>query len=259
MKKLKNSNNSDNQNNSDNLNNHSKNHNKKTHSKEEPKKDLKENSTKEQSTNEQSTKEQSSSSGVWKFFAAFGIILLLIVGITMWTRYSQVNDKAKNAYNGFDFTPAQGGLWVTRIDVRKQPYDIPFYFHPRDTESVLVGANVTWPITRNPAQVIISIDPTEPSKVVVGGVEIGRILGTKYNMYNIPTSSALSKPSATKVDIPVLSCANATYDRVVIEFKKGPENAIATNGNCVVLQYTDANESVRVADRYAYMLLRIMK
>lgn len=201
---------------------------------------------------------QSSSAGVWKFFAAFAIILIIFVGIILWTKYSQASEKTKNSYNGFDFTPAQGGLWITRIDVRKQPYDIPFYFHPRDTEDIIIEGNVTQPIMRKPAQVVISIDPNEPSKVVVGGVEVARIIGTKYNIYNIPTSSALSKPSASKVDIPILSCANATSDMVVVEFKKGRTNAIGTNGNCVVIQYTDANESVRVADRYAYMLLKIM-
>jgi hypothetical protein len=198
--------------------------------------------------------------GVIAFFIAFGIILAVIVGIVAWNSYHNKALQAENSYNGFDFAQAQGGLWITRIEARGQPYDIPFYFHPRDTEDVIVDPKATAPIYANPAEVVISVDPNAPSKVVIGAVEISRLLGSKYHIFNLYTHSALSAPPPTAMDIPIIDCRNATAQRVVIQFIEGKDDVIAVgkNPNCIILQYTDANESVRVADRYAYMLLKIM-
>jgi hypothetical protein len=198
---------------------------------------------------------------VWKFFLAFGIVLLLIVGIVAWQKYSQQAQQEQNRYNGFDFSKAQGGLWVTRVEVRGQAYVIPFYNHPRDLEDIVRDPNATLPIYRRPAEVAISVDPEAPSKVVVAAVEVSRLLGSKYNLFNLYTHSALSRAPSVPVDVPILDCNNATPDRVVIQFIEGKEDVItrwSENPNCIILQYTDANESVRVADKYAYMLLKVM-
>lgn len=198
---------------------------------------------------------------VWTFFVAFGIVLLLIIGITVYNSYQRDRERAENQYNGFDFAEAAGGLWVTRIEVGQQPYDIPFYYHPRETEEVIIDRTATDPILRGaPRQIYISVAPDAGAQVVVAGVEISRITGAKYNLLNIDTKGALSSPAPGKLDVPVVSCANATPDVVVVQFVEGRDNLIARsqNPNCIILQYTDTNESVRVADRFAYMLLRIM-
>ena len=198
----------------------------------------------------------------WKFFVAIGILLVILVGYILYTQYQAKKMIEENKYNGFDFSQAQGGIWVTRIQARNQPYDIPFYFHPRDTEEVYVEVNATLPLILypGPAKVTISVDPAASSKIVIAAIEISRILGTKYNLYNYDVSSALSAPAQGSADIPVVTCANATKDDVVVQFVQGQQNAIARSKNpyCVILQYTDVDESVRVADRMAYMLLRIM-
>lgn len=199
--------------------------------------------------------------GVWAFFIAFGIVLAIIIVIVAWNAYERRTTADANRYNGFDFAQAEGGLWVTRIEARGQPYDIPFYFHPRETEDIPVDPTATDPLYHRPAEVYISVPPDAPSKIVVAGVEVARILGTKYNLFNLNVHSALSRASDTKVDIPVYSCEDATPDRVIVQFVEGSSTAIARwskNPNCVILQYTDVDESVRVADRFGYMLLKMM-
>lgn len=197
----------------------------------------------------------------WKFLIAFTILVLLLVGMAAYSSFKRDRDEESNRYNGFDFAQAEGGLWVTRIEVGGQPYDIPFYHHPRDTESVVVQQGVTDTILKGaPRQIYISLHPDAGARPVIGAVEISRITGSKYNLLNIETKGALSEPAAGKVDIPVMSCKNATPDTVVVQFVQGSSNVISRSSNpsCIVLQYTDADESVRVADRFAYMLLRIM-
>ncbi len=197
--------------------------------------------------------------GVWKFFVAFGIILFCLAAFLLWSKYSQVAQKENDAYNGFDFSSAQGGLWITRIEIGAQPYDIPFYNHPKDLEDIPVTKGAIDPVYSRPSELVISVDPNANSKVVVAAVEISRITGTKYGIFNIPTRSAISSPTDAKIDLTVMNCNNATSNRVVIQFIQGRQDAIDVKGNCVILQYANVNESVRVADRYAYMLLKIMK
>lgn len=195
----------------------------------------------------------------WKFFVAFGIVLLMVVGIVAYRNYEARKTLQENQYNGFDFQQTTGGLWVTRIEVGQQPYDIPFYYHPRETLTVGVHRDAPNPLLRGaPSEVYIAVDPDAGAKVVIAGVEIARITGSKYNLLNLETRSALTRPAAERVDIPIVNCQHATADRVVIQFEQGRQNAVMREGNCIRLVYTDANESVRVADRYAYMLLQIM-
>ncbi len=195
----------------------------------------------------------------WKFFVALGIVVLAVVGFSVYQSYSAKRAAEHNRFNGFDFTPVEGGLWAVQVQEKGQPYVIPFYYHPRDTTDVVVHQGVLDPVLRNPEQIFISVDPDEGALPVVAGVEISRLTGNKYNILNIPTRGALSRQPATHVEIPIVTCDDASNSTTVIQLVHDPTaNAIVSDGNCVILFYKDANESVRVADRYAYMLLRII-
>jgi hypothetical protein len=205
--------------------------------------------------------EESSGTSGWKFVAAVVIVIGVIIGFYAYQNSQQQAKREENRYNGFDFEKSADNLWITRIQVGRQPYDIPFYYHPKDTETVVVERAAVNPVLKRPSDLYISVDPDAGSQVVVAGVEIARITGDRYNILNIPTRSALSKPADVRVDFPVLNCQNSTEDLVVIQFVPGLDNVIVRSEkypNCVILNYVNASESVRVADRYAYMLLKIM-
>jgi hypothetical protein len=215
-------------------------------------------------TRKQAEDEAPQAGGAWKFFVAVAILCALVIGYYAYSAWSAQREREASRYNGFDFAQSAEGFWVTRIETHSQPYDIPFYYHPRETESVVVHAGVTDPVLRpKPSRIFISIDPDAGSTPVLGAVEIARITGYRYDLLNIPTSSALSRAAETKVDIPIINCNNVSLiapNTTVIQFVQDPAaNAIVRDGPCVILFYKDANESVRVADRYAYQLLRIMK
>ena len=197
--------------------------------------------------------------GAWKFFVALAIVGLIVLSLQYLNQRSADQELVENRHNGFDFVQTAGGLWVTQITVDQQPYNIPFYYHPRDTSLVLREYDAAERLLVNPPkEIVISVDPDAGSRVVVAAVEISRLTGSKYNLLNIPTSSALSRQQEG-VDIPVVTCEDASEDRVVVRFIEDSEaNAIIEENDCIVLFYKDPEESVRVADAFAYMLLQIV-
>lgn len=202
-----------------------------------------------------------SSSSAWKFFLA--LALITVVFIAMYVLKSP--EQQGFSYNGFEFQQSGEGFWVTEVQSPSgQQYFIPFHHHPSEVEDVIVHEDVRDILFgEKPSQLFISIDPDAGSRPVVAGVEISRITGNRYDLLNIPTSSALSRPADKAVDTPVVNCNNASAipnSTVVVQFVHDPEaNAIVRDQQCLVLFYKTPEDSIRVADRLAYMMLQIMK
>jgi len=109
---------------------------------------------------------------------------------------------------------------VTRIQVREQPYDIPFYYHPREIEDIVVrdhdADTLLTARNRTVEQVFVSVDPDAGAKVAaIAGVEIARLTGSKYGLLNLPTTGALTRPDNTTADYPILTCKDATPATVI--------------------------------------------
>jgi len=198
-------------------------------------------------------------------FVVFVVIVFL--GPPIYRNWQAQRTLQANTYNGFQFVQMRDGevtLWVTRIQKGAQPYNIPFYYHPRDTESVALEPGITnrFLSPDKPARVYVTIDPEASSTPVLAGVEFARILGYKYNLLNIDTRSAFQRaPPDNDSNVVVMTCADATANVTVISMDLGQNDIIyrdTQNPNCIRVQYMTENESVRVADRFAYGLLRIM-
>jgi hypothetical protein len=205
---------------------------------------------------------KSSRVGTIIFFVVCGLVILGLVGLVWYNNQRAETAKTQYQYNGFDFKETTGGFWVTQVQARGQLYEIPFYFHPEETDFIPTDYDAVKPVYAAPTELYISLDPDAGATPVVAAAEISRLTGNKYNLFNIPTRGALSRPDpTTEIDLPIFDCRNATKERVIIQFVKGKMDAISlgSNPNCIILQYTDGNESKRVADRYAYMLLKIVQ
>lgn len=209
-------------------------------------------------------KDEEPKTSYWKAFVAIALLSVLLIGAGAYQSWKNQHTIEENRYNGFDFALADGDIWVTRIQGGAQLYDIPFYHHPRELTDIIVrdhdAADVLILANRTVKQVYISVDPDAGAQVAaIGGVEIAKITGERYQLLKVPTTGALSRKANTTADYPVLTCANATAQNVIIQFAQDPEaNAIVRDGNCVILFYKTPEDAVRVADRYAFMLLRIM-
>jgi len=202
---------------------------------------------------------------IWLIIFILVIIVILVVPL-VYHSWQSAHVLQENKYNGFDFIEESRGeltLWVTQLAVGGQTYNIPFYHHPRETESVVMQQGITDRfLSENgrPSLIYITIPPDGGSYPVVGGVEISRLTGFKYGLLNIETKSALQH-AVPDVQTPVVTCADATNTTAVLSFEPGANNLILedqANPNCIRLIYRDENSSILVADRFAYGLLRVM-
>lgn len=195
-------------------------------------------------------------------------IVVILIGLPILLRLRAESILEQDRYNGFEFRRvAEGNLvvWTTRIETGSRPYDIKFYNHPRDVEDVPLEQGIaSWilaPATR-PELLYLTFSPDAGSPPIVAGVELSRLTGSRYGLLNIDTRSALQRPVVgVAVEHPVITCADAGNGTVVISFDERGDNIIyrdRDNADCIHLQYSSANESVRVADRLAYALLGIM-
>jgi len=221
-----------------------------------------------QETNEPGAPETNGASGdfqkisPWKFIVAFMIVIVAVVVVSILLRPESSDEYS--SYNGFSFKQVRHGnslLWVTRVEVRGQPYDIPFYYHPKDTEDVvfepgLADAIVDAPV--KPRLVYMSFDPDSGSRTVVAGVEISRLLGTRYNLMNMKVQSALTREAETGTEHLVKTCEDASDGILVLVFSQGVVNAVDHESNCIRISYTTPEDSIRVADWFAYEMLKII-
>jgi hypothetical protein len=198
------------------------------------------------------------------FIITAGVIIALfaaVIGGYYWQQQETVKP-----YNNFQFVK-DGQLWITTAQKGDQPYRIPFYNHPSTLENIVAEPDVEQPLleaglnNESNVSVFISVDPTLSSRAVVGGVEISRLTGDRYDILNLPTRSGLLREPVNQsaaTDTPIVTCDAASDDRIVIALRRGPSNLITTEGDCIVLEATNGENMLRVADRFAYMILGVM-
>jgi len=188
-------------------------------------------------------------SPTFSFLIVVGAIILIFVATLLVSRFFLTENYS---YNGFEFVK-RGNFWVIEIQKGAQPYHIELYYHPSELEDLVVEKNIEDIILDNhPSKVYITLNPRLSSTAVIAGTEIAKILGERNHIFNIPTSGALTEPSNNQ---PVITCENATGQTSVIWIKTGPNNIIYSEDECIIIQGSDSNETIRLADRFVYGLL----
>ena len=138
---------------------------------------------------------------------------------------------------------------------------LPFRYSPEELEEIpmeyvrsdILFAEVVY-ITRDK-----NLEGTEISPVAIP--TFGRLLDSEWdtsvNLFEIPTGIA-STVVMPYEDLPVISCGQATPERVVVELRNGDENKIYTEGDCIVVESKGYDDSIKVATKLAYHILGIM-
>lgn len=205
-----------------------------------------------------------------------GAIILIFIGIIIYGNYLKNVEQKKLddlKYNNFEFIyDAPRQLYFTSIEIAKIPYEIPFFFHPTQLEDIFVDEGVTHVINNisGQGQIIITLDTDLNSTAVKAGVQISRITGERFNIFNIPTGSAFTSvpddfdmsnySNETNATLPfnIVTCDDANVLQVIIHLRKGDISHISYNGNCITLTGKNEEDLVRVAERFTYELLGIM-
>jgi len=189
-------------------------------------------------------------------------IIILIIGAILFISKHLSNNNNVVEYNNYVFQKFETNKWITQQQIRGQLYNIPFYNNPTQVLDVPIDQTSIDAIRNfsfNPNGVVyLTVSPYTTSKIVLAGIEYARILGNVYNIYNMTVKSAIDTPVAGFADAPVITCANQSSDVLVIHQIVTNKNLVSINGNCILVESESLNESVRVADAFAFRLLNII-
>ncbi len=199
-----------------------------------------------------------------KVLVGFVLFIAIVFGATLLLSHDNPSEKD---YNNFVFTQGPDGLWYVDLEINGVLYNIVFHYHPSDLENISVDPRVVSLINslsnyvKNTSEgsLYISLDPEADASLAMAGVEVAKILGEKYNIYNIPTSAVYSRPFNDSLGTPVINCANRPPKSVVLEIRTGDSNSVFLEDTyCIVVEGVDGNSTIKSADRLDYALLKIM-
>ena len=188
-------------------------------------------------------------------------IFLLITFNKKTPRYEKLANKV--TYNYYVFNKGQDNAWYLDLNIRNQLYTIPFYYTPFDAEDIYIDNNtiktMALYLNNNPrGNVYVSVDPYQTTKIVIAGVEISRLLGDKYDIFNFNVKSAISKEYNDTL-YPFITCKDAHSKLMVVMFNISDKNSITSSNNCIVLNSKNVDESIRVADAFSFRILGITR
>ncbi len=224
-------------------------------------------------TERMTTKQEKQTTGSGRYFIAAAVIFVIIVFLIplaqrLIAEHRHAAALEKNRYHGFTFDEITDGnlrYWQTELTVNQQPYTMQFHYHPRDVDTILLEDGITDELIRHrPRELYLTFPPDASSTLILAGVEISKITGDRRGengVLRIPTMGALQEaPQEGGASFPIITCANASQERVVIDFSAGTQNRIYRdrNPNCIIVEYTSPQDAVRVADRFSYELLQII-
>ncbi|NQU98333.1 hypothetical protein HQ533_02610 [Candidatus Woesearchaeota archaeon] len=193
---------------------------------------------------------------ILEFLMAVIVIVVLFAGVLYVGKFFSEKNETENNYNGFEFYYEETSkLWFTQIQLGRTPYTIPFYHHPKDLEDIVVEENVEDIILKKiPANIIIAVPGDSSAQIALAGIEISKITGERFQVFNIPTTSAVNEEVE---GLPLATCANANERTVIISFERSNKNLITSKGRCIILEFKE-EDPIRVADAFTYSLIKIM-
>ena len=192
------------------------------------------------------------------------VISGLLFGIFLITNYlADSFEPTSYTYNGFSFFRSEDDIWYTSFRIGSTIYPLPFHYGPKDLEDIFV--NLNYDDILDSGFIYLAIPPVEVlpgdegRRIAQAAIEVGKVIGTQNNIFNIPARAVLSSASEYDSETPVVSCANATSDVVVIMFSIEEITTVFEEApNCFYVWGTSGRDVIRASDRLVYGLLGIM-
>ena len=197
------------------------------------------------------------------------IILIIIFGTVIFLIYNKTNNPKEDEitvveYNGFIFEK-HGNFWVTLLTIEdqfdgwKRDYEFTFHYNPFEVEHIETMKNsrnetVTPNLFLNVQTIYLTTDPEYPAGVILGAVEIAKVLG---NIYEKEVKSATTRPD-NRTDAPVITCEDIGPDQRVIQLILGNSTRIYNNKGCIIVEGTNTINVVKASERLAFEMLRIL-
>jgi len=182
------------------------------------------------------------------------IIGLLVLFFSIKYFYHPTPTEESYVYNGFKFTKISS-LWLTEVQVDSTIFRITTRYSPNEIEHITVEPGIYEKIVGSKG-IYFTVTNNLSSVAVLAITELGRIVGTRYGLFNIPSQAALIESDGKET--PVKTCKDAVNGTGVIWFKTGNITAAYSDQNCVIIQGEDEWGIVKAADRVTFGLLGVM-
>jgi len=182
------------------------------------------------------------------------IIGLLILFFSIKYFYHPTPAEESYVYNGFKFTKVSS-LWLTEIQLDNTLFRITTRYSPNELEHINVEPGVYEKIVGS-KEIYFTVSGNLSSVSVLAITELGRIIGTRYGLLNIPSQAALTESDDNETL--VKTCKDAVNGTGVIWFKLGNTTSAYSDQNCIIIQGTEEWDIVKAADRVTFGLLGIM-
>lgn len=185
------------------------------------------------------------------------IVVIVILGLIIlffsirYLYHPETNDDSY-IYNGFKFTKVSN-LWFTEVQINNKLFRISMRYSPRELEHISVEPGIYKKVVSS-KKIYFTVPGNLSSVAVLAITELGRVVGTRYGILNIPSQSALTEGNETLVK----TCKDAVNDTGVILFKTGNTTAVYSDKNCIIVQGVEEWDIVKAADRVTFGLLGIM-
>jgi len=204
-------------------------------------------------------------------FILLGLILLAIYAHFADTTYTtQEGLPSEYTYNKYPFSK-NGNLWQTQLfketDAGLQQYDILVYFSPKQLENLSIDEDLYKTIYDTELIVLALNDSSltqdgSSAQAAIGAIELGKIIGTKYNILNKKSYTAVIDPTQEISDgIRVVDCSIVSENKTaVIVFGLANETRVYQGDDgCIHVDGTSGTEIIRAADRFMYQITGVMR
>ncbi|MFC2134739.1 hypothetical protein ACFLTH_08995 [Bacteroidota bacterium] len=194
------------------------------------------------------------------FIILIAVMLILLLGLMAYGKFKARKEIDMTKYNNYNFRQDRDGFWMTAIQIGDTLYPITFYSHPREVENINFEEDVENTILiRKSSELIIAIPPKPNPVLAFAGRQISKIT---EGILGISTVPMLNGPED---ELDYVTCeSDASESRIILSFIPSDKNLVYMdnkNPYCIKLEFnnlTSVNESMRVADSFAYHLLKIM-
>lgn len=218
---------------------------------------------KQEGTSDAGSQEQGGASGSRDtiLYISIAVVLVLIAGFIGALMYAPDSADSPDmfTYNGFRVTNVSGQYYTyIKMPEREQSHVIEMRESPNDAALVPMEKGIKQQILSAETLYLVT-DPDEESRIVIGMVEVGKIVGGKYDILNIPTVVGLTEPVPNSTEErQVITCENSTQQAPVIYFRKGDSNMVYTEDSCIIVEGTTGDEVILASDKLGYVLLGII-
>lgn len=138
---------------------------------------------------------------------------------------------------------------------------IPFRYSPMELEDIPMEDVRSMLLTSEVIYLVrdYELDEFTNQKDGIAMLTLARILDNEHSpdIFEIPSIMAITSP-VEGINSPVVGCSYSNLEARVIELRKGIENKIYIEDECVIMEFIKPDDSIKVATKLTYHILGVM-